>query len=498
MFAFFLSSGLFLGWSLGANDASNVFGTAVGSKMIRFKTAAACCSIFIILGAVVSGAGASHTLGKLGAVNAMAGAFIVAFSAGVSIYLMTRAGYPVSTSQAIVGAIIGWNFFSGSPTDYTSLQKIVGTWVLCPLISASIAVVFYKLVVFGIKQLKPHILTQDALTRLGLLLVGAFGSYSLGANNIANVMGVFVPVSPFQDISLFGWVTLSSAQQLFFIGGVAIAVGVFTYSKRVMETVGEGIISLSPVDAFVVVTAHSTVLFLFASQGLESFLIRHGLPSIPLVPVSSSQAVVGAVVGIGLLKGGRGIRWRLLGGISSGWVVTPIIAAGFCFISLFFLQNVFEQDTYRPVSYLVSPKVIERVAQAGIATDRLRALEDKQFPNAVTFKKALSKFSPIPSKDLALMMNTAEIHPMKITATSLNTLSRRDRRISAAQKKDLARLLKHSFMHKWELADALSAISPDWRFNHQDKKHDQALSQTLAHLYKIFDTGQSDPARSNR
>ena len=47
----FLSSGLFLGWSLGANDAANVFGTAVGSRMIRFTTAAIICSAFVILGA---------------------------------------------------------------------------------------------------------------------------------------------------------------------------------------------------------------------------------------------------------------------------------------------------------------------------------------------------------------------------------------------------------------------------------------------------------------
>src|SRR5210317_483176 len=101
MFAFFISSGLFLGWSLGANDASNVFGTAVGAKMIKFRTAAIFCSIFVILGAVISGAGASHTLGKLGAVNALGGAFVVAFSAALSVYIMTMARFPVSTSQAI-------------------------------------------------------------------------------------------------------------------------------------------------------------------------------------------------------------------------------------------------------------------------------------------------------------------------------------------------------------------------------------------------------------
>ncbi|MCK5913764.1 MAG: inorganic phosphate transporter, partial [Desulfuromusa sp.] len=87
MFLFFLSSGMFLGWSLGANDASNVFGTAVGSRMLRFRTAAIMCCIFVILGAVFSGAGATHTLGKLGAVNAVAGAFVVAFSAAISVYL---------------------------------------------------------------------------------------------------------------------------------------------------------------------------------------------------------------------------------------------------------------------------------------------------------------------------------------------------------------------------------------------------------------------------
>ena len=120
MLLFFLSSGLFLGWSLGANDAANVFGTAVGTRMMRFTTAALICSVFVILGAVFGGAGASHTLGKLGAVNALGGAFMVALSAGFTVYTMTRMSLPVSTSQAIVGSIIGWNLFSSSQTDISS------------------------------------------------------------------------------------------------------------------------------------------------------------------------------------------------------------------------------------------------------------------------------------------------------------------------------------------------------------------------------------------
>ena len=138
MFFFFLLSGLFLGWSLGANDAANVYGTAVGTRMIRFRTAAIVCSVFVILGAVVGGAGPSHTLGKLGAVNALPGSFTVALAAALTVTWMTRLGLPVSTSQAIVGAIIGWNFFSGSLTDLTSLTKIVSSWVICPILAARV------------------------------------------------------------------------------------------------------------------------------------------------------------------------------------------------------------------------------------------------------------------------------------------------------------------------------------------------------------------------
>lgn len=344
---FFLSSGLFLGWSLGANDAANVFGTAVGTRMIRFSTAAMICSVFVILGAVMSGGGAARTLGELGAVNAIAGAFMAAFAAGLSVYVMVKAGLPVSTTQAIVGAIVGWNLFSGTETDPSILTTILGTWVVCPILAAIIAVLLYKATTWFLRKAQFHMIRLDAYTRMALILAGAFGAYSLGANNIANVMGVFVPSSPFDNLWIGGVAEFSSAQQLFLLGGLAIAVGVLTFSERVMMTVGRGMLPLSPVAAWVAVMAHSIVLFLFASRSLQSLLMSYDLPTVPLVPVSSSQAVVGAVLGIGLLQGGRTIRWRVVGSIALGWVVTPLVAGFVCYIGLFFLQNVFGQEVYR-------------------------------------------------------------------------------------------------------------------------------------------------------
>ena len=197
-----------------------------------------------------------------------------------------------------------------------------------------------------LKNTNWHILRLDAYTRSALLIAGAFGAYSLGANNIANVMGVFVPISPFTDISLSYFGTFSSTKQLFLLGGIAIAVGVFTYSKKVMFTVGNDLLKMSPVAAFIVVIAHSIVLFLFASKGISNFLISMNLPAIPLVPVSSSQAIVGAVIGIGILKGGKEVQWNIAGKITIGWVVLPIIAALICLALLFILQNIFNQSVY--------------------------------------------------------------------------------------------------------------------------------------------------------
>ena len=344
---FFLTSGLFLGWSLGANDAANVFGTAVGTRMIRFGTAAAVCSVFVILGAVFGGGGAAETLGRLGAVDALAGSFMAALAAGFSVFVMTRLGLPVSTTQAIVGSIIGWNLFTGTPTDSRVLLKILVTWAICPFLAAGFSASLYLATRWVVRIFRPHLLRLDAYTRMGLILAGAFGSYSLGANNIANVMGVFVPAAPFGTLALGGWLSFSGAQQLFLLGSIAIAVGVVTYSGRVMSTVGKGIFPLTPISAWVVVVSHSLVLFLFSSQNLERFLMTHGLPTLPLVPVSSSQAVVGAVLGIALLQGRHNIRWRVLASIGAGWVLTPIFAGLVCFLGLFFLQNVFDQPVQR-------------------------------------------------------------------------------------------------------------------------------------------------------
>jgi inorganic phosphate transporter, PiT family len=349
MILFFLTSGLFLGWSLGANDASHVFGSAVGSRMVTFRKAAIIASIFVILGAVLQGGGASHTLGRLGSVNAIGGSFTLALAAAITLYVMTKFSLPVSSTQAVVGAIIGWNLFTANSTNGAVLSKILLTWITGPVLGAIFAILLYILIRWIKRALNIHLIRFESYIRTGLIIVGAFASYSLGANNIANVMGVFAPAFNLQDINL-GIISLSSDQQLFLLGSLAVAVGILTYSKRVMETVGSNIVELSAEAALVVVLAESLVLFIFSSSGLSNLSVRLGLPPIPLAPVSSSQVVVGCVIGIGLYKGVRNINFKVLGEIGLGWISTPLMSGLLAFFMLFFMKNIFNIDVGHKIS----------------------------------------------------------------------------------------------------------------------------------------------------
>ncbi len=485
---FFLSSGLFLGWSLGANDAANVFGTAVGTRMIRFRTAATVCSVCVILGATISGAGAAHTLGKLGSVNALAGSFTVALASALTTFLMTRLKLPVSTSQSIVGAIIGWNFYSASLTDSSSLTKIVTTWVACPLLSGAMAVVLFILVRVALRVSKPHLLRLDFGTRWGLLLMGAFGSYSLGANNIANVMGVFVPDNPFHDLTLFGWLRVTAVQQLFFLGGVAIAVGVFTYSERVMKTVGGGIVKISPVPALVIVAAHSLTLFLFASEGLEIFLAGHGLPTFPLVPVSSSQAVVGAIVGLSLFKG-IGIRYKVLGEISLGWLATPLLAGVLSFLLLFFMDNVFAQKVFAPVPYRLDRAVIEELARRGVSDPHLDELAPRD--NARDMQRQVAAMTRLSPEDIRTVLELSEIGSWRVDMRAHDPSAWHDMGLTQGQIEALEVLDGRSFERSWQLRRALEAASPDWRPGDDGpagRKRNKLLDGQFSLLLRMFDT----------
>ena len=296
-------SGVFLGWSLGSNDAANVFGTAVASRMVRFWTAAVLCSVFVILGAVLEGAGGMETYRQLSPLSPNL-AFCVGLAAAISVTSMSTLSLPVSTSQAVVGALVLVGFLQ-STLDTSSLTKVVLCWVGTPIGAALVTVVLYFVLGKIMNALHLTIFQYDRWLRRGLILAGSYGAYALGANNVANVTGPFVGpgmLTPFQGC---------------LIGGLAISLGVVTYSRGVMMTVGKDLVRLDAFTAFVAILSEAITVHFYAVIG---------------VPVSTSQAIVGAVLGVGMVKGVRTINQKTLAKILFGWVGSPVIAAGIAYI----------------------------------------------------------------------------------------------------------------------------------------------------------------------
>lgn len=295
---------ILMGWSLGANDAANVFGLAVGARAVRYRTAVVLTGAFVLLGAYLGGARGMATYGALTG-HDLATAFCVALGAGLTVTLMTIFGLPVSATQAAVGAMVGVALAAGRAVEWGVLVRIVLSWVTSPLGALVLAYLLHRVLGPLLERGLAGLTAYDRFLRWSIVAVGIGGSYALGANSVANVTGVYVGAG------------LLSVPAAALIGGGSIALGVLTYSRRVMETVGERLVHLGLLPALFAAISQAAILRLFAHVG---------------VPVSTSQAVVGAVVGIGLVKGVSAVNARQLGAIFVGWALTPAVAGAMGFL----------------------------------------------------------------------------------------------------------------------------------------------------------------------
>ena len=298
-------SGVLVGWGLGSNDSANIFGTGVAANAIRYRTAIVLISIFVVVGALLEGHKSMDTVGDMSRLSHMA-AFVAALAAGVTVSAFSYLSLPVSTSQAIMGAVLGIGVISGIP-DLTRLYKVVICWVLPPVCGIVFSYILYPLLGKIFQRFLIDLQLRNMFIRWGLIFAGCYGAYSLGANNVANVTGVYVGsglLTPFHAA---------------LIGSLSIACGVLTYSKKVMNTVGKEIIHLDEFSAFVSTFSAAITLHLFTQVG---------------VPVSTSQAIVGGVTGVGLVKGLRAVKKTTLIEIAIGWVSTPLFCAVIAYVMM--------------------------------------------------------------------------------------------------------------------------------------------------------------------
>jgi PiT family inorganic phosphate transporter len=301
-------SGIVLGWSLGANDSANIFETGVTTGTVKYRTAILLTASFVLLGSLIEGPKCIKTLGEISHLQPL-DAFSCALATAVTMGILTFLALPASTSQAIVGAIVGAGILSGT-AEFSKLYKIVSCWVFTPIGGMAIAFSLHKVLGYLLDKTVTGMRQRNLIYTVGILIAGSYGAYSLGGNNVANVTGVYVGAG------------ILSAGMASLIGGLSIATGVLTYSKKVMMTVGKGIAPLDPFSGVIAVIAEALTLHIFTQIG---------------VPVSSSQAIVGAVVGVGLVGDVRTVSHKMLARIAVGWLLTPISAGALTYLLLLLL-----------------------------------------------------------------------------------------------------------------------------------------------------------------
>jgi PiT family inorganic phosphate transporter len=248
-----------------------------------------------------------HTIGK-GIVKTDLNYLAVCVALICSGFFVTLATFfriPTSTSQAIVGGVVGIGLAVGAEIDYSKFLLIAESWIICPLLVMVLS--------YGLMHLVNHVLRRYGSR--SLLFQNAFGwlailsacyvAYSMGGNNAGNAVG------PVANLNIF------PPKVLLLIAGLSIAVGAFTYGRKVADTVGKGITPLDIPSAFVAQIASAFGMHLFSMFG---------------IPVSTSSAIVGAVVGVGLVRGAKAISLKTILTILIGWALTPTLAGTVSFM----------------------------------------------------------------------------------------------------------------------------------------------------------------------
>jgi PiT family inorganic phosphate transporter len=377
--------GFYMAWNIGANDVANSMASAVGAKAITIRQAVFIAGILNIVGATFIGSHVTNTIRK-GIVStdvmsdphiALAGALAALLAAALWVSFATWRSMPVSTTHSIVGAMIGFGIMAGgvSVINWGKLGAVVLSWVISPVFSLVIAFVMFKVIV-------KVILSKDAVfqrsisaspyfigiaifvvilsflfkTPLGkkfsismpMALVVAFVMAAVlgyigkallrkflveksgngngaeevfrriqigtscyvalaqGANDVANAIG---PLAVIYFLAKTGTIGAKVPVPIFLLifGGVGIALGIGMAGKRVMETIGTKITTLTNTRGFSVDFAAATTVLLASKMGL---------------PVSTTHAAVGGVMGVGLARGFEAVNFRIIFQIMIYWVLT--------------------------------------------------------------------------------------------------------------------------------------------------------------------------------
>jgi PiT family inorganic phosphate transporter len=213
---------------------------------------------------------------------------------------------PTSTSHSIVGAVAGAGLAIGAPVKWKMLQDIFVCWIFTPLGAAILGYLFYIILQNLFYRFVPRKYIKNIVFFL-IIISGCYVAFTWGANDVANATGVISGVG-----------VLTPKMSVIF-GALAIVLGIMTWGYKVIETIGSEITRLLPIMALSAQLASAVNVHLYTVFG---------------IPVSTSHSIVGAICGVGLVRGMRVLNFRIMKDMILCWLATPFISGVMSFMLL--------------------------------------------------------------------------------------------------------------------------------------------------------------------
>jgi len=200
------------------------------------------------------------------------------------------------------------------------------------LLAIAVAVVIALVGAYFISRIEPdpkaeksqHFYTVERVFGVLMVITACSMAFAHGSNDVANAIG---PLAAVISIATTGAIAAKSALPIWVLalGGGGIVVGLATYGRHVIATVGKKITQLTPSRGFAAELAAATTIVIASGTGM---------------PISTTHTLVGAVLGVGMARGIEAIDLRVVARILVSWVVT-IPAGAFLAIIFFFLFRAF-------------------------------------------------------------------------------------------------------------------------------------------------------------
>src|SRR3954469_19446664 len=297
----------------GFHDTANAIATSVSTRALRPEHAILMSATANFLGALTGTAVAvTISSGLATTPDGAAGQVIVAAAliGAIAWNLITwRLGIPSSSSHALIGGLLGAVLVAEGIAAINVAgvrDKVLVPLVLSPVLGISIGLIF-MVVVFNVFRRGNPRRINDRFRRLQVLSAG-FMAFSHGSNDAQKTMGIMtlalITAGVIPEVEVPPWVIIVSA--------TALSAGTAVGGWRIMRTMGQRVARLEPVHGFAAETTGATILLGTAHFGM---------------PVSTTQVIASAIMGVGASQGARAVRWGVARRILIAWILTIPMAA---------------------------------------------------------------------------------------------------------------------------------------------------------------------------